>query len=269
MFNLETDGASVSHSSTQTFKTTQTDISVLRRIRQPRRRFYNLGNRSSRSIARDLATSPLLFSRRGLKSAIQTIFRPDRNRQARASSSASSPLDSTSNITLPFPRSGTARNLTAGTAGERVAEFDVGALRRVRRQKERVDLRNGTCMGSFELHPRLKATHAHSRRQASSSTHGLGDEDEDEVQDAGIEADNEETETESSSSDFTVYSCASEGSEVEVDGGVALTEEAVETHTPDILVIPAPDAGSDDDDEVSEEEKGIDLTSLESIMAQM
>jgi hypothetical protein len=41
----------------------------------------------------------------------------------------------------------------------------------------------------------------------------------------------------STSSDFTTYSCPSEGSEVEVNGGVALTEEAVETYTPDILDI--------------------------------
>jgi hypothetical protein len=40
----------------------------------------------------------------------------------------------------------------------------------------------------------------------------------------------------SSSSNGTVYTrTASDGSEVEVDGGVALTEEAVEMHTPDIL----------------------------------
>ena len=59
-----------------------------------------------------------------------------------------------------------------------------------------------------------------------------------------------------SESDCTVYSCVSEGSEVEVDGGVALTEEAVQTHIPDILTISA--------------EKILDIEDAEeSIMAQV
>jgi hypothetical protein len=90
-------------------------------------------------------------------------------------------------------------------------------LRRVRRQKERNDLRNGTYVGGFEgmgsaLRPRTP--------QETAEVDGEPVDDEDD---------------EESDSDFTVYSCASEGSEVEVEGGVALTEEAVETHIPDIL----------------------------------
>jgi hypothetical protein len=50
--------------------------------------------------------------------------------------------------------------------------------------------------------------------------------DDDAEQDVEMEIDND-----------SVYS-ESEGSEVEVPGGVTLTEEAVETHTPDILNLP-------------------------------
>jgi hypothetical protein len=81
------------------------------------------------------------------------------------------------------------------------------------------DLKNGTYVGGFEdlgsaLRPRTPQ--------------------------ATAEVDSEpayEEEDQDSDSDFTVYSCASDGSEVEVEGGVALTEEAVETHIPDILTV--------------------------------
>ncbi|KAF2787042.1 hypothetical protein K505DRAFT_422025 [Melanomma pulvis-pyrius CBS 109.77] len=200
--DITTPALRSSRASIVTFKTTQTDMDELSAMRRPRRRFYNLGHRSSQDIARDLTNLPLFggITRQGLKSAIQGIFRPSRD----SSSSGS-------NITLPLPRTGTARDLSEANA---VREFDVGTLRRVRRQKERNDLRNGTYVGGFEG---VGSTLRHRMEQSTADIDGAGDESED------------------SESDFTVYSCASEGSEVEVDGGVALTEEAVETHVPDIL----------------------------------
>lgn len=195
--------AASSTSSVVTFKTTQTDMDELDQTRRHRRRFYKIGQRSSGDIARDLSRLPL-FCRQGLKTAIQGIFRSSRDSSSDGS-----------NITLPMPCTGRVRdaNLSDG-----MGEFDMGALRRVRRQKERNDLRHGTCDGGFE------GVTAPAGLKRTYSVHVGGDEEDDS----------------SSSSDFTVYSCASEGSEVEVSGGVALTEEAVETHTPDILTAPVP-----------------------------
>lgn len=213
-----------------TFKTTQTDVDDLASMRQPRRRFYNLGYRSSREIAHDLGNLPTLLTKQGLKSAIQGIFRPSRD----SSSSGS-------NITLPLPRTGTARYLHDSEAHR---EFDVGTLRRVRRQKERNDLTNGTYAGGFKglgsaLRPKI----------TQATTEGERGDDE------GDEDDEE------SDSNFTVYSCASEGSEVEVEGGVALTEEAVETHIPDILTADAVEVPDTKTMDMEEE--------VESIMAQV
>ncbi|KAF2264836.1 hypothetical protein CC78DRAFT_543868 [Lojkania enalia] len=182
---LRSSGASI-----LTFRTTQTDMDDLSQLRHPRRRFYNLGNRDSDDIARDLAgLSPSW--RRCLKTAIQNIFRPSRE----SSSSGS-------NITLPLPRTGTVRDLT-----KRARDFDIGSLRRVKNQQERMDLRGTILYGLSEGFPGAYPSE-YSRRT---------DLDTDTV------------------SDFSVCTCASQGSEVEVDGGVALTEEAVETHIPDIL----------------------------------
>jgi hypothetical protein len=94
----------------------------------------------------------------------------------------------------------------------------------VRRQKEKNDLRNGTYAGGFE--DVNIGTH---RRAELSSSH---------LRDADADGVGEPSTTESP--DFSVYSSASEGSEVEVEGGVALTEEAVEMHTPDILAVDVP-----------------------------
>ncbi|KAF2106233.1 hypothetical protein BDV96DRAFT_654940 [Lophiotrema nucula] len=207
--DLRSSGASV-----LTFKTTQSDMDEISQIRRPRKRFYNLGSKDSGQIARELNGMGTL--RYCLKTAIHGIFRPSRD----SSSSGS-------NITLPLPRTGTLRNLAQGTR-----EFDIGSLRRVRRQKERADLRNGTLAHS---------SFGERRRRPSD-----------------MDGDNDST------SDFSVYSCASEGSEVEVDGGVALTEEAVGTHTPDILRVPPPslaDVAAEDDEEMD--------IGLQSIMTQV
>ncbi|KAF2011257.1 hypothetical protein BU24DRAFT_465990 [Aaosphaeria arxii CBS 175.79] len=222
-----------SRHSVLTFKTTQSDMDDLSAIRRPRRRFYNLGGRSSNSIARDLEDQPF-FTRHGLKAAIQWIFRPGKGSTA----------NNGSNITLPLRRTGTARDLTVGKNGERVGEFDMGSLRRVRRQKERAELSRGYT-GGFE---------------------GVT------ISPPSSSGDNQPYE-ESEASDYTVYSCASEGSEVEVRNGVALTEEAVETHTPDILTVPVIAGKDGGAAQVSIQPVGddeCDLASpLDSIMAQV
>ncbi|KAF3053896.1 hypothetical protein E8E11_011707 [Didymella keratinophila] len=196
-----TASTAASDSSELTFKTTQTDVDELHALRRPHRRFYNIGHRSSNEIARDLSRIPPLLSRQGLKIAMQAIFHPGRD----SSSSGSM-------ITLPVPRTGTVRD---SSVIRPVGDFDIGALRRVRRQRERNEIRNGTYTGGYEDvgTGTMKPNTAH-------APHG---------------SDGEGSCT--SDSDFSVYSCVSEGSEVEVEGGVALTEEAIESETPDILAV--------------------------------
>ncbi|KAF1921318.1 hypothetical protein BDU57DRAFT_439305 [Ampelomyces quisqualis] len=192
-------------SSGLTFKTTQTDLDAISAQRHPRRRFYKIGHRNSGDIARDLSRQPTLLTRHGLRSAIHGIFRPTRD-----------PSSSGSNITLPVPRTGTVRN---SSDGQDVGDFDLPALRKVRREKERMEVKKGTYVVGYED---VQATPSTCPRQppgawTSSSA-------------------NDTSSTEDSM--YSVYSFAGQGSEVAVEGGVALTEEAVETHTPDIL---APD----------------------------
>jgi hypothetical protein len=227
-----------SDSSERTFKTTQTDIEELHALRRPRRRFYNMGHRSSGEIARDLSNMPPPLTRQRLKTAIQSIFRPGRD----SSSSGSM-------ITLPVPRTGTVRD---SSIAQPVGEFDIGALRRVRRQKERNELRNGTYIGGFE--DVVATVPALAKEDTTQSSHGSDGEC-----------------SRSSESDLSAYSCVSEGSEVEVKGGVALTEEAVESHTPDILTVKVPASASAIfaqtkmmDNDCSEVDVG-----LQSIMAQV
>lgn len=228
-------------SSQLTFKTTQTDFDEISAQRRPRRRFYTMGRRSSQDIARDLTRLPAFLTRQGFKSVVQGFFRAGRE-----------PSSSGSNITLPLPRTGTVRDLSESQS---VGEFDLGALRRVRRQKERNDLRNGTYTGGFEYAKGGGfATTEHAEPRTSYSGEGGGTE-----------------ETANSDSSFSLYSCVSEGSEVEVDGGVALTEEAVVKHTPDILAlnVAIPKDGSVyRDEEVGEEDDGADGFDLQSVMAQ-
>ncbi|KAF2635285.1 hypothetical protein P280DRAFT_412071 [Massarina eburnea CBS 473.64] len=188
-----------SQDSVLTFRTTQSDIDNIDSTHRHRSRFYKMGYQSSGDIASDLSRLPL-FSRHILKTAFQGIFRPSRQSSSEGS-----------NITLPMSRTGTARDLGSQSS---MGEFDMGALRRVRKQKERNDLRYGIGGGFEDL-----------SRSADAHQQGASNEGED-------------CSASSSVSDFTVYSCVSEGSEVEVEGGVALTEEAVGTNTPDIISAP-------------------------------
>jgi hypothetical protein len=116
--------------------TTQSDLEEIKAQHGPRRRFYSMGHRSSGDIARDLSKLPQLLTGQGLRTALQGIFRTSRE----SSSSGS-------NITLPVPRTGTVRN---SKDVQPVGEFDMGALRRVRRQRERNQIRTGTYVGGFE-----------------------------------------------------------------------------------------------------------------------
>ncbi|KAF1944734.1 hypothetical protein EJ02DRAFT_77175 [Clathrospora elynae] len=232
----QTASSTSTDSSDLTFKTTQTDIEEISAQRRPRRRFYKMGRRSSSDIAHDLSRVPSLLTPQGLKSAVQGIFHPGRE----SSSSGS-------NITLPLARTGTVRRLHEA---QPVGEFDLGALRRVRKQKERNELRNGTYIGGFESGVVLRPGSSHFR------------------------AGDAMCENSSSDSEFSVYSFATEGSEVEVeDGGVALTEEAVESRTPDLIVVGVPATQKTGavvtTDRVDEDDAtGADI-GLQSIMAQV
>lgn len=198
-YSTEAPTSTSCSSSEMTFQTTQSDVDEIHAQRHPRRRFYSMGRRTSGDIARDLSRLPSFFSPEALKTAVQSIFRPGRD----SSSSGS-------NVTLPLPRTGTARDLDGPPA---VVDFDIGALRRVRRQKERNQIKNGTYLGGFEV---VDDDHsdAHSHVLALRA------------------ASHDDT-----SDDYSVYSFADEGSEVEVEGGVALREEAVEMHTPDLHAV--------------------------------
>ena len=189
--------STTSDSSEITFKTTQTDVDELRALRRPRRRFYNIGHKSSDEIARDLSRIPSLLSRQGLKTAMQAVFRPNRD------SSSSGSL-----ITLPVERTGTVRD---DPATQPVGEFDIRALRRVRRQKEKADLRRGTFVHGFESVGSLP-------KHVNSPSPN----------------DNNRSPSRSSESEFSVYSCISDASEVDMDveGGVALSRAEIESLAP-------------------------------------
>jgi hypothetical protein len=126
-----------------------------------------------------------------------------------------------SNITLPVARTGTVRN---SSEAQDVGGFDLPALRKVRKHKERLGVKNG----------------AHKEGYGNVLSKGEADVSNPQVMNKIVTArgrgDSGTGETNSSYLS-TMYSCLSEGSEVEVEGGLALTEEAVETHTPDILAV--------------------------------
>jgi hypothetical protein len=187
-----------SSASDLTFKTTQTDLEAISAQRRPRRRFYKMGHRTSDDIARDLSRQPTrdLLTRQGLRAALQGIFWSNRD----SSSSGS-------NITLPFPRTGTVRN---SSDAQDVGDFDLPALRKVRREKERIEAQKGMHTVAYEDVEGTASSSAASSAEGASSSEDSG---------------------------CSLASCASNGSEVVVEGGVALTEEAVRTHTPDILEI--------------------------------
>ena len=181
-----------SQSSMFTYQTTQSEIDSLGKTRRHRRRFYKIGRRSSDEISREMFNQLSVFSRHGLKEVFKGIFRTS----DRDSSSSGS------NITLPMPYTATARDADDVAP---VGEFDIGALHRVRRHKERYDLRHASEHGS-------RSTGCEHENASLNQQCSTADTDGD---------------SESSGSIISVDSYTSEGSEVEVEGGVALTEEAV------------------------------------------
>jgi hypothetical protein len=194
-----------------------------------------MGHRTSGDIARDLSRQPNRLSRHGLKFALQSIFGPNRDSSSEGS-----------NITLPVPRTGIVRS---SSESQDIGDFDLPSLRKVRKEKERMDVKKGITVMSYEDVPKGPSTDASNNAR---NEHGT----------------NETT----SSDDFTMYSCMSEGGEVEVEGGVALTEEAVEMHNPDILALDVShiknatiirDMEMEDDDDV-----GADIE-FQSIMTQV
>jgi hypothetical protein len=221
-----TASTNTSAASDLTHKTTQTDLDAISAQRTPRRRFYKVGHRSSGDIGRDLSRQPIPLTRQGLKTAMKGIFRSSRD----SSSSGS-------NITLPLPRTGTVRDLD-DSQGD-VGDFDLPVLRKVRLEKEKVEAKNGVYGGGFEdVHINGSASGHTTRPHIAFKPANFGDKH-------GSES--------------------IHGSEVEVEGGVALTEEAVEKHTPDILR----DATTTTDTELDEGDDANADIGLQSIMAQV
>jgi hypothetical protein len=181
--------------------TTQSDLEEIKAQHGPRKKFYSIGHKSSGDIARDLSRLPQLLTGQGLRTAIQGIFRPSRESSSEGST-----------ITLPVPRTGTVRN-----SGEvqPVGEFDIGALRRVRRQKEQNQIKTGTYMGGFED---VDAGAAVDTSTASRSCRGS-------------------TGSESS------YSYVSERSEDKDENrrSTVHTEAVVATRAPNVLAVPMPE----------------------------
>lgn len=157
-----------------------------------------------------------------------------------------------SNITLPLPRTGTVRDLN-DSQGD-VGDFDLPVLRKVRLEKEKIEARNGVYRGGFEDVHVKGSVSGHARRaQTALDPANFGDKRGSE----GIRG--------SEGSNLSVYLSAEEGSEVEVEGDVALAEEAVETHTPNILK----DATTTTYTELGDEEDPKADIGLQGIMAQV
>ena len=205
-----------------------------------------MGHRTSGDIARDLDRQSKRLS--GLKTAVQNIFRPGRESSSEGS-----------NITLPLPRTGTVRN---SNDIDEVGEFDLPALRKVRKEKERNDVKHGTLAAGFEG---VQEDPVPAHQPSPGSLAAVFN-----IQ--HLQNDSHET-SKSGSTELSNYTSASEGSEVEVDGGVALTEEAVEMHTPDILAVPTSEAKNATvvkDMEMTDDEDGAEADiGLQSIMAQV
>ncbi|KAF2653835.1 hypothetical protein K491DRAFT_602045, partial [Lophiostoma macrostomum CBS 122681] len=194
----DTGNITPSRASILTFRTTQTDLSTVQRLSNPRKRFYSLGSKSSRSMPGSLSGAPSVT--RKLKFAIRGFF------NTRADSPSIQSESTNNTVLLPGP--GTTRDHTAGKPGDKTGNLEIGSSRRIRRQKDSADLRNGVYAGG---HQGIRVSDRKTSRKIGDDTSSDSD------------------------SEYSVYSCSSQGEEVEVSGGVALTEEAVETHTPDIL----------------------------------
>jgi hypothetical protein len=150
----------------------------------------------SRSLTELLNEFQMARLRKSLKNAFHNVFRTGRESSSEGS-----------NITLPLPGTGKHRKLD-----QNVGEFDLGLLKRIRSFRRRIlEVARNDSMPIVEV---------------------VEGNEEDYV----AETNGDSLDSSEDSSDYSAYSGLSEGSEVEVDGGVALTEEAVEMHTPDIIM---------------------------------
>ncbi|OCK82347.1 hypothetical protein K432DRAFT_225425 [Lepidopterella palustris CBS 459.81] len=138
--------------------------------------------------------------RNSLKNTFHIVFKTGRESSSEGS-----------NITLPLPGTGKHRPLD-----EDARDFDLNPLKRIRSHRRRTLEVTGT--GSLDVIDGVEVSNGEGSSETSE----------------------EHQDTSSTSSDYSAYSAMSEGSEVEVDGGVALTEEAVEMHTPDIITQDTP-----------------------------
>lgn len=98
-----------------------------------------------------------------------------------------------------------------------VGEFDIGALRRVRKQTERNAIQDGTYTGGFENDHAVTESPCYDEELFVSY----------------------QDEEEGSESNFSVYSCVSGSDEAEVQGEVALRDETVPMHTADLCAVGA------------------------------
>lgn len=246
-----------SDTSTDTYKTTQSDFANAEDHRLRGRRFYLLSNRSSGFIARALSSQEELVSRgrQSISQTIKAIF----GRQSRVPSASTTATGISlatksageSNITLPVRCSGTARDIESG---EKIKELDLGPLRRVRREQERKDIRKGDKDWGFEWGPRLHFSGGRVRSDSEGGQPSSG---------SGLTvASGNVQQGEESESGNSVYSGVSEGSEVEVDGGVALTEEAVETHAPDIVMVKVVAPAGGGEDTLDDDSQGVELMNI-------
>jgi len=240
---------STTHDETETTLSTQSSTDTQTRQRIGRRRFYKLGSRSSSEILRDLAGSGW---RRSLKNAFKGVFKANTKAKKRRiepehelEDTESQRESQSSNITLPLPRTGTHRDLQ-----QQVNDFDLGLLKRVSSARRRTiaaeeQIREHTAGLRGDVLNSNSVVMG--TATGTASPHG----------ESGRSTDFEDTTATSSSSVYSFYTGAvgaancevgaamshapsEAGSEVEVEGGVALTEEAVETGTPDIITqVPA------------------------------
>ena len=176
--------------------TIQTTQSERDDLSRIRQSVRNFYKLGSRSLTELLNEFQMAGLRKSLKNAFHKLFRTGRESSSEGS-----------NITLPLPGTGKHRKID-----QNVGEFDLGLLKRIRSVRRRtLEVARNDSMPIVEV---------------------VEGNEEDYV----AETNGDSLDSSEDSSDCSAYSGLSEGSEVEVDGGVALTEEAVEMHTPDIIM---------------------------------
>lgn len=193
--HLLTDGPADVLSGSASQFTIQTTQSERDDLSRIRQSARNFYKLGSRSLAELRNEFQMAGLQKSLKNAFHNVFRTGRESSSEGS-----------NITLPLPGTGKHRKLD-----QNAGEFDLGLLKRIRSVRRRaLEVARNDSMPIVEV---------------------VEGNEEDYV----AETNGDSLDSSEDSSDYSAYSGSSEGSEVEVDGGVALTEEAVEMHTPDII----------------------------------